>query len=142
MATLADLGIGGTTSKRPPVDDPKEVGQVATGVIKEIDSNAPTFEFKGKRWLYWVDGKPTPLEKKEAEESGARMVTTIIVTVINKDGEERRIPFRTKHEKEVLAEAIEAAGGEMNPGDTIGKKLVKREGNTKTFAVKLVKPTQ
>lgn len=143
MANLNDLfGGGGNKIK---VANLKVVGEAVVGVIQEdgIDTKAPVFEWDNvnKRpgmQKFWVDGKPKGVAKDEAARAGLNPVYQIMVTVLQADGELIRIPFNSKDERESLKTAIEEAGGEINAGDTLGKRLIEREGNIKTHATKLV----
>jgi hypothetical protein len=143
MATLNDL-FGGSGEKQPKVANLKTVGESVTGVITKIVTDAPVFDWDGANnkigfQKFWVDGKPKGVAESEAKQAGLNPVHQIMITVTKADGEETRIPFNSKDEREGLKAAIAEAGGEINEGDTIGKKLIKREGNIKTHAVKLVK---
>ena len=88
---------------------------------------------------FWVDSKPKGVAAQEAKAAGLKPVHQIMLTATKEDGTEVRIPFNSKDEREGLKAAVQEAGGEINVGDTIGKKLVKREGNIKTHVIKLVK---
>lgn len=135
MANLADLGLGGN---KATVVNLKVVGEDVVGVITEINTEAPVFDFQSKKQKFWVANKPTPLSPEEAAQVGANPVHQIMVTLTKEDGTSVRVPFNSKDERDGLKAAIEEAGGEINIGDTLGKKLVKREGNIKTHAVKLI----
>lgn len=142
MATLNDLfGGGGSNAK---VANLKTVGESVSGVITEIDTKAPVFEWdtvnkKIGFQKFWVDGKPKGVATQEAKTAGLNPVHQIMITVTQEDGTSVRIPFNSKDEREALKAAVQEAGDEINVGDTIGKKLIKREGNIKTHVVKLVK---
>ena len=116
----------------------KVEGEAVAGVITDIKTDAPVFDFVSKNQKFWVDGKPQPVKKEEAQAAGYNPVHQIMITVTKEDGQSVRIPFNSKDEREALKKAIADAGGEINLGDTIGKKLVKREGNIKTHAVKVI----
>lgn len=137
MANLNDLGLGGARGGAPVVNL-KAVGESVVGVIEDIDTAAPVFDFTSKQQKFWVGNKPQPLSAEVAEATGAKPVHQIMITVLKDDGTKARIPFNSKDEREALKSGIEEAGGEINIGDTIGKKLVKREGNIKTHAVKVI----
>lgn len=132
---LNDLGLGGN---RAPVVNLKVEGEEVVAVVESIDTEVPVFDFNTKQQKFWVNSKPTPLPKDAAEATGAKPVYQIMVTGKKADGSEVRIPFNSKDEREAFKKAIVDAGGEINPGDTIGKKLVKREGNIKTHVVKVI----
>ena len=141
MATLNDLFGGGSGAK---VANLKVVGEAVTGVITEIDTEAPVFEWDSVNnrvgfQKFWVDSKPKGVAAQEAKAAGLKPVHQIMLTATKEDGTEVRIPFNSKDEREGLKAAVQEAGGEINVGDTIGKKLVKREGNIKTHVIKLVK---
>lgn len=121
-----------------PVVNLKVEGEAVAGVITDIKTDAPVFDFVSKNQKFWVDGKPQPVKKEEAAAAGYNPVHQIMITITKEDGTSARIPFNSKDEREALKTAIADAGGEINLGDTIGKKLVKREGNIKTHVVKLV----
>ncbi len=135
MANLNDLGLGGSKSQ---VINLKVEGEDVVGVITEIDTEALVFDFVSKKQKFWVDRKPQPLSAEEAAQAGVKPVYQIMISVTKEDGTEVRIPFNSKDEREALKVAIQEAGGSINIGDTIGKRLVKREGNIKTHAVKLI----
>lgn len=142
MATLNDL-FGGSGEKRPKVKNLKNVGEFAKGVIKEIDTEAPTFEWDQTKnapglQKYWVDGKPKGVPKDEAERAGLNPVHQIMITAEDAEGE-FRLAFSSKDEREKLKQAIIDAGGSIDVGDIIGKKLTERNGNIKTHEVKVVK---
>lgn len=142
MATLNDL-FGGGGSNAPKVANLKTVGESVVGVITEIQTDAPVFDWDTANnkigfQKFWVDSKPKGVAKDEAERAGLKPVHQIMITIQKEDGDLARVPFNTKDEREGLKTAIAEAGGEINPGDTLGKRLVKREGNIKTHAVKLV----
>lgn len=142
MPNLNDLGLGGGGPKIQVVNL-KNVGDDVVGVITEIDTEAPVFEWdvankKVGFQKYWVDGKPKGVPQQEAKAAGLQQVNQIMITVSKADGTLVRIPFNSKDEREALKTAIEEAGGEINIGDTIGKRLIAREGNIKTHAVKVI----
>lgn len=142
MATLDDL-FGGSGEKKAKVANLKNVGDTISGVITEIDTEAPVFEWdtannKVGFQKFWVDSKPKGVPKDEAQRSGLQPVKQIMVSIKTAEGEDARIPFNSKDERAALKTAVGDAGGQINVGDTIGKKLIKREGNIKTHAVKLV----
>ena len=142
MATLNDL-FGGSGEKKAKVKNLKTVGEFAKGVIKEIDTEAPVFEWdtvnnKIGFQKFWVDNKPKGVAKDEAERAGLQPVHQIMITAEDAEGE-FRLPFNSKDEREGLKQAIIDNGGSIDVGDIIGKKLVKREGNIKTHEIKLVK---
>jgi len=136
VANLNDLGLAGGGGA--PVINLKVEGEDVVGVIKDINTEAVVYDFVSKKQKFWVDRKPTPLSAEEAAQSGAKPVYQIMVTVTKADGNDVRIPFNSKDEREALKVAIQEAGGSINIGDTLGKRLVKREGNIKTHAVKLI----
>jgi len=141
MATLNDLFGGGDSAK---VVNLKTVGEAVTGVVTSISTDAPVFEWDSVNnriglQKFWVDGKPKGVAKQEATAAGLNPVHQVMVTVTTPEGTSVRIPFNSKDEREGLKAAVQEAGGEINEGDTLGKKLVKREGNIKTHVVKLVK---
>lgn len=141
MATLNDL-FGKSTG--PKVANLKEVGESISGVVQKIETDAPVYEWDtaNKRpglQKFWVDQKPKGVPAQEAKTAGLQPVHQIMVTVLTETGDTVRIPFNSKDEREAFKSAVADAGGEINEGDTIGKKLVKREGNIKTHVVKVVR---
>ena len=54
-------------------------------------------------------------------------------------GEEARLVFGSKDERDRFKEAVIAVGGEILEGDTVGKKLLRRDGNRKFHEVKVIK---
>lgn len=141
MATLNDL-FGKSTG--PKVVNLKEVGDSVAGVVQEIVTDAPVFEWDqvNKRpglQKFWVDGKPKGVPAQEAKAAGLNPVHQIMVTILTETGETLRVPFNSKDEREAFKSAVTDAGGEIDLGDTLGKKLVKREGNIKTHVVKVVR---
>ena len=127
------LGGGGSQ-----VINLKVEGEAVSGVITDIETDAKVYDFVSKNQKFWVDSKPTPVPAAEARAAGYSPVHQVMITVTREDGQSVRIPFNSKDERDALKVAIEAAGGEINVGDTIGKKLVKRDGNKKYHVVKLV----
>lgn len=142
MATLNDLfGNGG--EKRAKVRNLKAVGEFAKGVVKQIDTDAPVFEWDNQKQgpglqKFWVDGKPKGVAKDEAERAGLQPVHQIMVTAEDAEGE-FRLSFNSKDEREGLKQAIVDAGGSIDPGDIIGKKLIRRDGNIKFHEIKVIK---
>lgn len=142
MPTLNEL-LGGSGEKRPQVANLKTVGEFVKGVITEISTDAPVFEWDQTNnrpgfQKFWVDGKPKGVAKDEAERAGLNPVHQIMITVETNDGL-RRIPINSKDEREAFKQAVIDAGGSIDVGDILGKKLIKREGNIKTHEIKLVK---
>jgi len=142
MPTLDEL-LGGSGEKRPKVINLKNVGEFVKGVITQIDTDAPVFEWDQSNnrpglQKFWVDGKPKGVAKDEAERAGLNPVHQIMVTVETNDGLVR-IPFNSKDEREKFKQAIIDAGGSIDVGDTLGKKLIERTGNIKTHEVKLIR---
>lgn len=143
MATLNDL-FGGSGEKRPPVKNLKTVGEFVKGVVKEISTDAPVFDYdnvnkKVGLQKFWVDGKPKGVAKDEAERAGLQPVHQIMVTVETNDGLVR-VPVNSKQEREAFKQAIIDNGGSIDVDvDGFGKKLIAREGNVKTHEIKLFK---
>lgn len=142
MPTLDEL-LGGSGEKRPKVVNLKNVGEFVKGVITQIDTDAPVFEWDQSNnrpglQKFWVDGKPKGVAKDEAERAGLNPVHQIMVTVETNDGLVR-IPFNSKDEREKFKQAVIDAGGSIDIGDTLGKKLTERQGNIKTHEVKLIR---
>lgn len=140
MPTLEEL-LGGT--KRPQVANLKEVGEFVKGVITEIDTEAPVFEWDNANrrpgyQKFWVDGKPKGVAEQEAKQAGLNPVHQIMITVQTNDGL-KRIPVNSKDEREGFKAAVSEAGGSIDVGDIIGKKLIAREGNIKTHEFKLTR---
>lgn len=141
MATLDDLF--GSSEKRAKVANLKAEGEFVKGVIKQIVTDAPVFEWdttnnKVGFQKFWVDGKPKGVPKDEAERAQLNPVHQIMVTIETNDGE-LRVPFNSKDEREKFKQAVIDNGGSVDVGDILGKKLVKRVGNIKEHEVKLVK---
>lgn len=141
MANLSDLGL--VAGNKIPVVNLKVVGEDVVGVVNEIDTKAPVFEWDAANnkpgfQKFWVDGKPKGVAAQEAKTAGLQQVNQIMITITKADGTQVRVPFNSKDEREALKSAIEEAGGEINIGDTLGKRLVGREGNNKTHAVKVI----
>jgi hypothetical protein len=141
MATLDDLF--GSKAKGPKVTNLKTVGEFVKGVVKEIATDAPVYEWDGQNnkmgfQKYWVDGKPKGVAESEAKAAGLNPVHQIMITVETNDGDVR-IPVNSKQEREAFKQAIIDAGGSIDPGDIIGKKLTAREGNIKTHEFKVTK---
>lgn len=141
MPTLDDLF--GNGEKRAKVINLKTEGEFIKGVIKAIDTTAPTFEWDQSNnrpglQKFWVDGKPKGVPKDEAERAGLSPVHQIMITIETNDGE-ARVPFSSKDEREKFKQAVIDNGGSIDVGDVLGKKLVKRVGNIKEHEVKLVK---
>lgn len=142
MPTLEEL-MGGSGEKRPKVVNLKNVGEFVKGVITEIQTDAPVFEWDTTNnkigfQKFWVDNKPKGVAKDEAERAGLQPVHQIMITIETNDGLVR-VPINSKDEREGFKAAIIDAGGSIDVGDTFGKKLVKREGNRKTHEIKLIK---
>lgn len=142
MPTLDEL-LGGSGEKRPKVANLKNVGEFVKGVITQIDTDAPVFEWDNQNQKpgfqkFWVDGKPKGVAEQEAKQAGLNAVHQIMITVETNDGL-RRIPINSKDEREKFKQAVIDAGGSIDVGDVLGKKLVQREGNIKTHEIKLVK---
>lgn len=142
MPTLDEL-MGGKGEKRPQVANLKTVGDFVKGVITQIDTDAPVFEWDNEKQRpgytkYWVDGKPKGVPEDEAQRAGLNPVHQIMVTVETNDGL-RRIPVNSKDEREGFRAAVNEAGGSIDVGDVLGKKLIAREGNRKTHEFKLIK---
>lgn len=141
MPTLEDL-MGGA-KKRPPVANLKVVGEFVKGVITEIQTDAPVFDWDNQNnkiglQKYWVDGKPKGVPDSEAKAAGLNPVHQIMVTVETNEGL-KRIPVNSKDEREAFKVAVAEAGGSIDVGDILGKKLTAREGNRKTHVFKLEK---
>jgi hypothetical protein len=142
VPTLEEL-MGGSGEKRPKVVNLKNVGEFVKGVITEIQTDAPVFEWDTTNnkigfQKFWVDNKPKGVAKDEAERAGLQPVHQIMITIETNDGLVR-VPINSKDEREAFKAAIIDAGGSIDVGDTFGKKLVKREGNRKTHEIKLIK---
>src|SRR6185369_10776490 len=142
MATLNDL-FGGSGEKRPPVANLKVEGEFVKGVITDISTDAPVFEWdqannKPGFQKFWVDGKPKGVAKDEAERAGLNPVHQIMITVETNDGL-KRIPINSKQEREEFKRAVTEAGGSIDNGDVFGKKLDKRVGNIKEHSMKVTK---
>jgi hypothetical protein len=141
MPTLDDLfGNGG--EKKPKVMNLKAEGEFVKGVITEIDTTAPTFEWDNQKngpgqQKFWVDGKPKGVAKDEAERAGLQPVHQIMVTLETNDGLVR-VAVSSKDEREKFKAAV-AEHGSIDVGDILGKKLVKRVGNNKEHEFKLIK---
>lgn len=116
----------------------KVEGEAIQGVITKIETEVPVMDFTTRKQKFWIDGKPQPADAAEAQANGYNPVHQIMITVTTKEGESVRVPFNSKDERDALKKAVEEAGGEINEGDTLGKKLVKRDGNKKYHVVKLV----
>jgi hypothetical protein len=149
MATLNDL-FGGGGNFGPKVANPKNVGEFVKGTIVKIDRKGIVQEWdainkKPGLQKFWVDGKPKGVPADEAERAGLNPVHQlelhVEVTGTNIEGVEgvARIVIGSKDERERFKEAVEAAGGSIDVGDTIGKKLIKREGNLKFHEIKVIK---
>lgn len=141
MPTLDELMGGG--AKRPQVANLKEVGQFVKGVITEISNDAPVFDWDNvnKRpghQKFWVDGKPKGVPESEAKAAGLNPVHQIMITIETNDGL-KRVPVNSKQEREAFKAAVQEAGGSIDVGDIIGKKLIAREGNIKTHEFKVQK---
>lgn len=139
MPTLEELMGGG--EKRPKVANLKNVGEFVKGRITEIQTDAPVFDWdsaNNKLGLqkYWVDGKPKGVAEQEAKAAGLNPVHQIMITVETNEGLQR-IPVNSKNEREAFKAAVAEAGGSIDVGDVIGKKLTAREGNRKTHVFKL-----
>lgn len=141
MPTLDDLLGGG--AKRPKVVNLKNVGEFVKGVITQIDTDAPVFDWDQANnriglQKYWVDGKPKGVPESEAKAAGLNPVHQIMITLETNDGLVR-VPVNSKDERDAFKAAVTEAGGSIDVGDVLGKKLVKRDGNRKTHEFKLVK---
>lgn len=141
MPTLDDLLGGG--AKRPKVVNLKTVGEFVKGVITEIATDAPVFDWDSSNnkiglQKFWVDGKPKGVAEQEAKAAGLKPVHQIMITLETNDGLVR-VPVNSKDEREAFKTAVSEAGGSIDVGDVLGKKLVAREGNRKTHEFKLVK---
>lgn len=143
MATLNDL-FGGSGEKRPPVKNLKVVGEFVKGIVKEISTDAPVFEWDNANQKpgfqkFWVDGKPKGVAKDEAERAGLNPVHQIMITLETNDGLVR-IPVNSKQEREAFKQAVIDNGGTIEPDvHGVGKKLIAREGNIKTHEYKVFK---
>lgn len=142
MATLNDLF--GSGEKKAKVVNLKVVGEFVKGVVKEIDTTAPVFEWDTANnkigfQKFWVNGKPKGVAESDAKQAGLNPVHQIMVTIETAEGEVR-VPFNNKDEREKLKEAIIANDGSISPGDILGKRLTERVGNIKTHEVKLHTP--
>lgn len=141
MPTLDELfGFGG--EKKPKVVNLKNEGEFVKGVITDIDPTAPVFEWDQSNnrpglQKFWVDGKPKGVAKDEAERAGLNPVHQIMITLETNDGLVR-VPVNSKDEREKFKAAV-AEHGSIEPGDILGKKLIKRVGNIKEHEFKLVK---
>lgn len=142
MPTLEEL-MGGSGEKRPKVANLKVVGEFVKGVITDIQTDAPVFGWDSSNnrigfQKFWVDGKPKGVAKDEAERAGLNPVHQIMITVETNDGLQR-IPINSKDERDGFKQAVINAGGSIDVGDILGKKLIAREGNRKTHEIKLIK---
>ena len=142
MPTLEEL-MGGGKPKGPQVVNLKNEGEFVKGVVKEIQTDAPVFEWDNANKRpglkkYWVDGKPKGVSETEAKAAGLNPVHQIMLTIETNEGL-KRIPVNSKDEREAFKVAVIDAGGSIDPGDIIGKKLVKREGNFKTHEFKVTR---
>jgi hypothetical protein len=142
VPTLDELMGGG--AKRPKVINLKNVGEFVKGVVTEIATDAPVFDWdqaNNKIGLqkFWVDGKPKGVPESEAKAAGLNPVHQIMITAETNDGLVR-IPVNSKQEREAFKQAIIDNGGSIDAGDVIGKKLIKREGNIKTHEFKVSTP--
>lgn len=141
MPTLDELfGFGG--EKKPKVVNLKNEGEFVKGVVVDIDPTAPVFEWDQSNnrpglQKFWVDGKPKGVAKDEAERAGLNPVHQIMITLETNDGLVR-VPVNSKDEREKFKAAV-AEHGSIDPGDILGKKLIKRVGNIKEHEFKLVK---
>ena len=141
MPTLDELfGFGG--EKKPKVVNLKNEGEFVKGVVVDIDPSAPVFEWdltnnRPGLQKFWVDGKPKGVAKDEAERAGLNPVHQIMITLETNDGLVR-VPVNSKDEREKFKAAV-AEHGSIDPGDILGKKLIKRVGNIKEHEFKLVK---
>lgn len=150
MATLNDL-FGGGGNSGPKVANPKNVDDFVKGEIVKIDPRGIVQEWDAanKRpglQKFWVDGKPKGVSNDEAQRAGLNPVYQlelhVRVTASNIEsapvGEVARIVIGSKDERERFKEAVEAAGGNIDVGDTVGKKLIRRDGNMKFHEIKVI----
>lgn len=141
MATLNDLfgGNGGA-----PFYPLQQKGDAVVGVItEEPKTNVPVYDFTTKKPKFFVEVKPgtwkvLPEGQFDKDTTNHRPVHKIVVTIQTADGKIYRIDFNTKQEREALKQEMRATGLNLEPGVTIGKRVLDRVGNTKTIAVKLV----
>lgn len=153
MATLNDL-FGGGKDFGPKFVNLKNAGEFIKGVITKIDTEATVSDWdttnnKPGLQKFWVDGKPKGVPKDEAERAGLRPVHQIEIHLTQVVGEwadkpaditEARVTATgSANEREVFKIAVAEAGGEIDEGDTFGKKLDARNGNKKTHSMKLIK---
>lgn len=152
MPTLDEL-FGGK-AKGPKVVNLKNPGEFVKGVVTEIDPQGKTFEWDSvnKRpglQKFWVDGKPKGVPADEAERAGLKPVYQILITLspfvgqgtwTEGAGEAVRVPINSKEEREAFKAAVAENGGSIDVGDTFGKKLDSRDGNTKTHSMKVSSP--
>lgn len=143
MATLNDLF--GSGSNKPRFAELKQPGDAVVGVItEEPDAQVQVIDFVTKKKKYFVEtgvGQSGWQVLKEGEfdpeKFNHRPQYKIVVTIKDKDGKEWRIDFNTKQEREALKQAMQETGLSLEPGVTIGKRVIARDGNNKTIAVKL-----
>lgn len=141
MATLNDLfgGNGG-----PSFYPLQQKGDAVVGVItEEPKTDVPVYDFNTKKPKFFVEVTPgtwkvLPEGQFDKDTQNHRPVHKIVVTIQTADGKTYRIDFNTKQEREALKQEMQATGLNLEPGVTIGKRVLDRVGNNKTIAVKLV----
>lgn len=141
MANLNDLfgGNGGA-----PFAKLQQPGDAIVGVItEEPKTDVPVYDFNSKKPKYFVEVTPgtwkvLPQGQFDEATQKHRPVHKIVVSLRDADGKDWRIDFNTKQEREALKQEMISSGLALEPGVTIGKRVVAREGNNKTVAVKLV----
>jgi hypothetical protein len=153
MATLNDL-FGGGGTYGPKFVNLKNPGEFIKGVVTKIDTEATVSEWdvtnnKPGLQKFWVDGKPKGVPKDEAERAGLRPVHQVEVHLSDVVGEwdgkpadltEARVTVTgSADERAKFKAAVEEAGGNIEEGDVLGKKLDKRNGNKKEHSMKIVK---
>lgn len=136
MPTLEDLNVGGSGPKIPWAKL-QDKGDFVKGVIVDIDLKRPVWNPKAKLPMFWVDGKPTPHDRDDAKKAGLKPVTQIVFVLETSQGQQQ-VGFNSKLEREALRAAVEAAGGEFNVGDTLGKKHIGKVENSYNYEVKLI----
>jgi hypothetical protein len=151
MPTLDDLF--GSKNYGPKTVNLKQVGDFVKGVVTEIITDAPVFDWDNanKRpglQKFWVDNKPKGVAPDEAARAGLNPVHQIMIVLSPvvgqgdwfKEGIETvQVPINSKGEREAFKAAVEEFGGSIDIGDTFGKRLTERDGNMKTHVMKVEK---
>lgn len=141
MATLDDL-FGSTTGGAPFYKLQNEGDKVVGIITEEPQTDVPVYAFGTKNKKYFVeqeDGKWKVQAEGEFDKAtrNHRPVHKIVVTLQTAEGDLYRIDFNTKQERDALKAEMKATGLNLEPGVTIGKRVLSRAGNVKTIGVKL-----